>query len=78
MLKEKTVLPLFSNTTPTEISSTLSSSYGVPNLHEASPPAKDSSLAVDDKFDEAEMTKHFFIEPKTERILRQQKEMIEE
>jgi hypothetical protein len=48
----------------------LSSSYAAPNLP--------NSLAADDKFDEAEITKTFFIEPKAKRILRQQKEMIEE
>ncbi len=41
-------------------------------------PPKDNSLVTDDKFDEAEITKTFFIELKAERILRQQREMIEE
>ena len=45
---------------------------------EVTHPPKDNSLAADDKFDEAEITKTFFIEPKAKRILRQQKEMIEE
>jgi hypothetical protein len=41
-------------------------------------PPKDSSLVQDDKFDEAEITKTFFVEPRAERVLRQQKEIIEE
>ncbi len=32
-------------------------------------PPKDNSLVTDDKFDEAEITKTFFVEPKAERIL---------
>ena len=41
-------------------------------------PPKDSSLVQDDKFDEAELTKTFFVEPRAERVIRQQKEMVEE
>jgi hypothetical protein len=41
-------------------------------------PHKDNSLVADDDFDEAGISKTFFIEPKAERMLRQQKEMIEE
>jgi hypothetical protein len=35
-------------------------------------PPKDRSLVKDDRFDEAEITKTFFVEPRAERILRQQ------
>jgi hypothetical protein len=41
-------------------------------------PPKDSSLVHDDKFEETEISKTFFVEPKAERIFRQQREMIEE
>jgi hypothetical protein len=41
-------------------------------------PSKDSSLVADDDFDEDGISKTFFVEPKAERMLRQQKEMIEE
>jgi hypothetical protein len=41
-------------------------------------PSKDSSLVADGDFDEAEISKTFFVEPKAERMLRLQKEMIEE
>jgi hypothetical protein len=38
-----------------------------------SPPAKDSSLAADEKFDKEELTKTFVTEPKAKRILWHQK-----
>ncbi len=41
-------------------------------------PPKDSSLVKNDAFDENEISKTFFIEPKAERILWQQKEIMEE
>jgi hypothetical protein len=45
----------------------------VPDL--ARPP-KDSSLAKEEDFDDAEFTKTFFVEPKADRILRKQKEKV--
>jgi hypothetical protein len=55
-------------------------------LHAAEPtpvpetlrPPKDSSLVKEDDFDEAEFTKTFFVEPKANRLLRKQKELMEE
>ncbi len=41
-------------------------------------PPKDNSFAKDDDFDEAELTKTFFVEPKAERILRKQRDLIED
>jgi hypothetical protein len=41
-------------------------------------PRTTACLVADDKFDETEITKTFFVEPKAERILRQQRKMIEE
>jgi hypothetical protein len=41
-------------------------------------PAKDSRLAGDEDFDADEISKTFFVEPKAERIFRQQKEAIKE
>jgi hypothetical protein len=45
---------------------------------EESRPLKDTSLVADDHFGEAEISKTFFVEPKAERMLRQQREMIED
>jgi hypothetical protein len=41
-------------------------------------PVKDSSLVGDEDFDADEISKTFFVEPKAERIVRKQKETIDE